>query len=151
MPRDTAYRIAEPVNEGTAPLDLTAHPEHWRLQRVEKLADWLDTRFRLPVINYPIGLDGIIGLIPGVGDTVATGLSSYLIYEAYNAGASKATLAKMGKNLALDWVYGLIPVVGDVVDIAHKANTKNAKLLAAELRAKHARELADAGRTPGAT
>lgn len=105
-----------------------------KIRRITSLADWLDTRFVIPVINWPIGLDGIIGLIPGVGDTVTAGLSGYLVYEAHNAGARKSTLAKMGWNVCVDWVLGSIPVVGDVFDVAHKANAKNARLLLDELR-----------------
>ena len=118
----------EAIPPGT-PADIEA-----KIRRIEQLADWLDTKFVIPVINWPIGLDGIIGLIPGVGDTVTTGLSGYLMYEAHNAGARKSTLAKMGWNVAVDWVLGTIPLVGDVFDIAHKANAKNARLLLEELR-----------------
>lgn len=111
-----------------------------KIRRFETLADWLDTKFHIPVINYPVGLDGIIGLIPGVGDTITTGLSGYLIYEAHQAGASKGTLAAMGKNVAIDWAIGLLPVVGDIFDFAYKANAKNARLLVEELRRKQTRE-----------
>ncbi len=105
-----------------------------KIRRIETLADWLDTKFVIPVINFPIGLDGIVGLIPGVGDTITTGVSGYLIYEAHQAGARKSTLGKMGWNVAVDWALGLIPLVGDVFDVAHKANAKNARLLLEELR-----------------
>lgn len=105
-----------------------------KIRQVERLADWLDTKFRIPIVNYPIGLDGIIGLIPGVGDTITTGLSGWLIYEAHRAGASKRTLARMGANVGIDWLVGLIPIVGDLVDIGYKANAKNARLLLDELR-----------------
>lgn len=118
----------QPIPPGT-PADIEA-----KIRRIETLADWLDTKFMIPVINWPIGLDGIIGLIPGVGDTVTAGLSGYLIYEAHNAGARKSTLGKMGWNVAVDWALGLIPVVGDVFDVAHKANAKNARLLLEEFR-----------------
>lgn len=116
-----------------------------KIRRVETLADWLDTKFVLPVINWPIGLDGIIGLIPGVGDTVTTGLSGYLMYEAHAAGARKRTLAKMGWNVAVDWLIGTIPLVGDVFDVAHKANAKNARLLLEELRRREAEHHAATG------
>lgn len=140
MPRDDTAINTTTIE--TMP-GIETHPDHEKLKRIERIADWLDTKFRIPVINYPVGLDGIIGLIPGVGDTVTTGVSGYLIYEAHKAGASKRLLARMSGNVALDWLYGLLPVVGDLIDFAHKANAKNAKLLADELRTKHARELAE--------
>lgn len=108
-----------------------------KIRRIETLADWLDTKFVVPVINWPIGLDGIIGLIPGIGDTITTGLSGYLIYEAHNAGARKRTLTKMGWNVGVDFALGLIPLVGDIFDVAHKSNAKNARLLLEELRRHH--------------
>ena len=108
-----------------------------KIKRIEALADWLDTKFVIPVINWPIGLDGIIGLIPGVGDTVTTGLSGYLMYEAHQCGARKRTLGKMGWNVCVDWLLGSIPLVGDIFDVAHKANAKNARLLLEELRRNH--------------
>ena len=132
-----ADRISETLKRrlgvGTVPAGTPAEIEA-KIRRVEQLADWLDTKFIIPVINWPIGLDGIIGLIPGVGDTVTTGLSGYLMYEAHMAGARKRTLGKMGWNVAVDWVLGTIPLVGDIFDIAHKANAKNARLLLEELR-----------------
>ena len=121
----------QPIPPGT--------PEHIeaKIRRVETLADWLDTKFVIPVINWPIGLDGIVGLIPGVGDTITTGLSGYLMYEAHQCGARKRTLGKMGWNVCVDWVLGSIPLVGDIFDVAHKANAKNARLLLEELRRSH--------------
>lgn len=129
--RDFATTQSAPVGESETEA---------KIRRFETLAHWLDTKFRVPVINYPVGLDGIIGLIPGVGDTITTGLSGWMIYEAHQAGASKRTLATMGKNVAVDWVIGLLPVVGDLFDFAYKSNAKNARLLVEELRKKHTRE-----------
>ena len=121
----------------TIPPGTPAHVEA-KIHRIERLADWLDTRFVIPVINWPIGLDGIVGLIPGVGDTITTGLSGYLMYEAHQCGARKRTLARMGWNVCVDWVLGSIPLVGDIFDVAHKANARNARLLLDELRHRHA-------------
>jgi hypothetical protein len=106
-----------------------------RLRRVETAADWLDTKFTIPVVNFPIGLDGLVGLIPGVGDTATSAVSAWIVYEAWAGGAKKRTLGRMARNAAVDWAIGLIPVVGDVFDIGYKANARNARLLAAEIRA----------------
>ena len=98
-------------------------------KRLEKLAYWLDDRFRIPVINRRIGLDGLIGLVPGVGDTVMTAVSAYIVVEAHRLGVPPATLARMVANLAIDGVIGSIPIFGDLFDIANKANRKNIALL----------------------
>ena len=106
-------------------------PDAGRLRRLEMLEKLLDRRFR--VLGVPIGLDGVIGLVPGAGDTVTALLSSYIVYEAWQLGASRSVLARMVGNIALDYVLGLVPVVGDVADFFHKSNTRNLRLLKQEL------------------
>ncbi len=104
------------------------------IQRAEKLADWLDDRFRIPGTGIRIGLDGILGLIPGVGDTATAIISTYLITEAVRHKLPKSVIVKMGWNVVLDTVVGAVPLVGDFFDFAWKANRKNAALLAKHLR-----------------
>jgi len=99
------------------------------LRRVERLAYWLDDRYRLPGTRFRVGLDGIIGLIPGVGDAVTSTLTAYIIYEAWRLGVPPATLARMLANLGIDTVVGIVPVVGDLLDIGFKANRRNLRLL----------------------
>lgn len=96
---------------------------------IDRLAKLLDTQFKLPGTNFRFGLDGIIGLIPGIGDTVSGGLGLYIIHRARQEGASAGLLAKMIWNLLVDTILGAIPLVGDLFDFAHKANAKNARLL----------------------
>ena len=108
---------------------LPTHLDAATRKRLEKLAYWLDDRFRIPVINRRIGLDGLIGLVPGVGDTVMTAVSAYIVVEAHRLGVPPATLARMVANLAIDGVIGSIPIFGDLFDIANKANRKNIALL----------------------
>ena len=103
------------------------------LARVSRLASALDSKFRLPGTNIRFGWDGILSVVPVAGDTVAAGMSAYLIWEAYQSGARKRTLAKMLGNAGLDYVLGSIPVIGTIFDIAYKANLRNLKLLQAEL------------------
>ncbi|MEM7500033.1 MAG: DUF4112 domain-containing protein [Pseudomonadota bacterium] len=100
-----------------------------RRARIERFAEIMDRQFRLPVLGWRVGLDGLIGLVPGIGDTVSTGISGWLMAEGWRLGARKRTLGRMGLNLGIDWVIGLVPLVGDLLDIAHKANAKNARLL----------------------
>ena len=112
--------------------------EDHHLDRVE---EWLDTKFRVPVIGYRFGLDGLIGLIPGVGDAVTAATSMVFITDAWKMGARKRVIAKMGTNVGLDFAVGLVPVVGDLLDFAFKSNVKNLRLLKEErerLRRQHA-------------
>lgn len=118
----TETGIARPVSPARYP-----HAE--RLRRIERLEFWLDRRFKLPFVRPPVGFDGILGLVPGVGDTVSAALSAYLIWEAHQAGADRATKARMIKNVGLDYLLGLVPVVGSVADFFYKANTKNLRIL----------------------
>jgi hypothetical protein len=99
------------------------------LRRVERLAYWLDDRYRLPGTRFRIGLDGLVGLIPGVGDAVTSTLTAYIIYEAWRLGVPPSMLARMLANLGIDTVVGIVPVVGDLLDIGFKANRRNLRLL----------------------
>ena len=99
------------------------------LRRVERLAYWLDDRYQLPGTRFRIGLDGIVGLIPGIGDAVTSTLTAYIIYEAWHMGIPTSTLARMLANLGIDSVVGIVPVVGDLLDIGYKANRRNLRLL----------------------
>ncbi|MGH6899653.1 MAG: DUF4112 domain-containing protein [Geminicoccaceae bacterium] len=103
--------------------------EEIALRRVARLAYWLDDRFRIPGTPARIGLDGLLGLIPGIGDTAMTLIGSYIVLEAARLGAPKGTLGRMLANLGVDYVVGLVPVAGDLADFAWKANRRNARLL----------------------
>lgn len=96
---------------------------------LDKLEHWLDDRFRLPIIGTRIGMDGIIGLIPGVGDVITTGMSAVFIADAWKAGARKSVLARMAGNMAIDFVVGAVPLVGDLFDFMFKSNRANLRLL----------------------
>src|SRR5690349_12479139 len=104
-----------------------------RLKRVRILSRLLDEQFRIPGTTQRIGLDGLLGLIPGVGDAAGAILSAYILYEAIRLGAPTSVLLRMGVNLGIDAVVGAIPVAGDIFDVAWKANKKNAALLHAYL------------------
>jgi Domain of unknown function (DUF4112) len=99
------------------------------LRRVERLAYWLDDRYRLPGTRFRVGLDGIVGLIPGVGDAVTGTLTAYIVYEAWRLGVPTSTLVRMLANLGIDSVVGVVPVVGDLLDLGYKANRRNLRLL----------------------
>jgi hypothetical protein len=105
-----------------------------RLRRVHRLSRLLDDWLRIPGTRYRIGLDGLIGLIPGLGDVIGTLLSAYILFEAIQLGAPTTLLLRMAGNIALETLVGAIPILGDIFDFAWKANRKNADLLDAYLR-----------------
>jgi hypothetical protein len=79
------------------------------LNRIRKLSRLMDTAIRIPGINFRIGLDPIIGLIPGAGDLVSTGFSAYIIYLAARFGLPREVLTKMVLNIGLEAVVGSLP------------------------------------------
>lgn len=104
------------------------------MARVERLARLLDSQFRLPGTGLRFGLDGLLGLLPGVGDTATLLMSLYLVAEARRLGASFTTILRMLFNTALDWLVGLIPFAGDIFDFAFKCNRRNVELLRRDLQ-----------------
>jgi hypothetical protein len=105
------------------------------LQRVRGLAWLLDKSIPIPGTRFRIGLDPIIGLIPGLGDAAGAILSSYIVLEAGRLGVSRSTLLRMGWNVLIEAVVGLIPLAGDLFDAGWKANQRNVQLLERTLAA----------------
>ena len=97
--------------------------------RLEALARLMDGAFVIPGTNIRMGLDGLIGLVPVLGDVAAGLVSTYLIWEARRFGAPGWLIARMLANTMLDTTIGAIPVVGDAFDILFRANMKNMALL----------------------
>ena len=93
------------------------------------LADWLDQRFTIPGTSIRIGLDPILGLIPGIGDMIANLAGSAIILIAAQYRLQKIVLLRMGLNVALNAMIGAIPVFGDIFSIWFRSNVKNAQLL----------------------
>jgi hypothetical protein len=100
-----------------------------RLSRVRWLSNLLDERYRIPGTRYRLGPDGLLGFLPGIGDTIGALLSLYILFEAIQLGIPRTTLLRMVANIGLDTVVGAIPIVGDLFDIAWKANKKNIALV----------------------
>jgi hypothetical protein len=100
-----------------------------RLERLRRLGYVLDNSIPIPGTNFRIGLEAIVGLVPGVGDLVGGGFSIYLILEAARMGAPASLLARMGWNLLVDVVVGAVPFLGDLFDAGFKANLRNLALL----------------------
>ncbi|WP_373352991.1 DUF4112 domain-containing protein [Pseudoroseicyclus sp. CXY001] len=101
------------------------------LARLEKVARLLDARWR--IFGVPFGLDSLIGLVPGVGDTVVLAPSAWMIWRARELGLPRHQIAKMMINTGVDYVVGLVPVLGDLFDLGFKANLRNAAILRAHL------------------
>lgn len=97
--------------------------------RIETLARLMDSAFEIPGTKFRMGLDGVIGLVPVLGDLLSSLISSYIVWEAKNLGVSKFTLTRMMGNVAIDTVVGIVPLAGDVFDMAFKSNMKNLALL----------------------
>jgi hypothetical protein len=100
-----------------------------RLARLDALARLLDVAFILPGTNIRYGLDGLIGLIPVVGDIIASAISLWIVREARELGAPWHVTARMLGNVALDGAVGLVPVLGDAFDVMFRANIRNMRLL----------------------
>jgi hypothetical protein len=98
---------------------------------LERLAWWLDSAIPIPGTRLRIGLDGLIGLVPGIGDVIGTVLSGYLIAQSARLGVPASTLARMVLNVAVETLVGAIPVLGDLFDFVWKANRRNVDLLQA--------------------
>ncbi len=99
------------------------------LKRLEKYSRFTDNSISLPFTNFKIGVEAVIGLVPGIGDLIGLAMSSYVLLEAQRAGVSNRLKRRMMFNVAVDFIGGLVPVVGDAFDAVYKANTRNTRLL----------------------
>ena len=89
----------------------------------------MDDMFRVPILGWRFGLDALIGLIPGLGDTSTSLVSFYILAASVRYRVPKITLLRMGMNIGIDYVVGSLPVVGDVADAWWKSNRMNLELL----------------------
>ena len=118
----------------TSPIPVvTNHPRLAVIQRLRKLTHLLDNAIAIPGTKFRVGLDPILGLLPGAGDFVGTVLSAYIVIEAVRLGLPRETLGKMVGNILLESVVGTVPIVGDWFDFAWKANVKNLELIETHL------------------
>ena len=126
-------RATKMVPEG---LPLGTDPASVR-RRIEGLERLLDRAFIVPVVNRPIGLDAIAGLVPVAGDTIAAVLGLYLVWEARNIGMSKWQLTRMAGTVGFDWLLGSVPLAGDVFDFFYRSNSRNLKRIRRHLDRHH--------------
>jgi Domain of unknown function (DUF4112) len=99
------------------------------LARLDVLAKLLDNQFRVPGTNFTFGLDGIVGLIPYLGDLAGFAVSGLLLRTMLRKGAGPVLMLRMMGNFVLDAVVGVIPFLGDLFDFGFKANRRNVALL----------------------
>lgn len=99
------------------------------LARLEVLSKWMDNQFRIPGTNLRFGLDGLIGLIPYMGDMAGFVASGFLMRTMVKKGASPLLMLRMLFNYILDAIVGVVPLVGDLFDFGFKANRRNVEML----------------------
>ena len=118
-------------------------PQSTKLDKsLERLGWLMDDLFRVPVLGWRFGLDALIGLVPGLGDTTTSLVSFYILAAAVRYKVPKVTLLRMGLNIGIDYLFGSLPFVGDLADAWWKSNQKNLDLLRkrATVSAEEARE-----------
>jgi hypothetical protein len=103
--------------------------DHRRLERLRRVGYLLDNSIPIPGTRYRLGIDSLIGLLPGVGDVVGGVLSLYIIAQSARLGAPRSLLLRMGWNVAVDTLIGEVPILGDLFDIGYKPNLRNLALL----------------------
>ena len=103
--------------------------EKGELAIVRQIRKWMDEAVTVPGTKLKVGLDSIIGLIPGVGDASSAAIGAYMLHAAHKLGVPTVVMVRMLFNQFVDMLIGLIPVVGDYLDVLYKANSKNAALI----------------------
>lgn len=99
------------------------------LRRAKALAGYLDCMFRVPILRKKIGLENLLGWIPGAGDVITTLLALYILWVAIELDLPTIILLRMLFNIAADALMGLIPFMGKIADIWWKPNLQNMRLL----------------------
>ena len=98
-------------------------------EQLDQLAGILDDFIKIPGVPVRLGLDAIIGLIPGIGDVI-TGVASFaIVFTAWQRGLPRITLTRMVLNIAFDTLLGAVPFFGDAFDVFWKSNRMNYRLL----------------------
>jgi len=100
-----------------------------RIARLDGIAKLLDVAFIVPGTKFRYGIDGLIGLIPVIGDIITTAISLWIVREARALGAPWHITARMLANVAVDGAVGLVPVAGDAFDVMFRANVRNVRML----------------------
>ncbi|MBB4039033.1 hypothetical protein GGR34_000668 [Microvirga flocculans] len=99
------------------------------IARITLLAKLMDSAVLIPGLNRRVGLDAVLGLMPGVGDALSAALAGYIIWEARQLGLPRWKIARMIGNVAVDTVIGAVPFAGDVFDVFFKSNERNLRII----------------------
>lgn len=106
--------------------------------QLRQLAYVMDSAFEIPGLGTRVGLDGLLGLFPGLGDLLSSLVTLYILQAASQHGVSRWTMTRMAGNSLLDLTLGAVPVVGDVFDVYWKSNQRNVELLRRHIEAQAA-------------
>src|ERR1700704_1326688 len=112
-----------------------SQPPEQKLQPIKvedslsRLSWLMDDLIKIPGLGWRFGLDALVGLIPGFGDTATTLVSFYILASAVRYRVPKVTLLRMGLNIGIDYLLGSLPLVGDLFDVWWKSNQMNVELL----------------------
>jgi Domain of unknown function (DUF4112) len=115
------------------------------LQHLRQLSRLLDSAIGIPGTRFRLGLDPILGLIPGGGDMLGALLSAYIVFRAAQMGVPTESLGKMVGNILVESLLGTVPLLGDIFDVGWKANIRNVELLEAHLGAPEPTTAANTG------
>lgn len=115
---------AKPIDVEVVP------PRSEEVPDLSRLIAWiLDDLIRIPGTKYRIGLDPIIGLIPGIGDSSSALISSTILVNALRRGVPRVVIVRMALNVLINTVLGALPGLGDVFSAFFKSNRRNYALL----------------------
>ena len=107
--------------------------EKRKRQGLEPLFKWLalimDEFIRVPGTKFKFGLDPLIGLFPGLGDTSSALVSAFALIQAARLGVPKILLARMSVNILINELVGIVPVVGDAFSFWFKSNARNYQII----------------------
>jgi Domain of unknown function (DUF4112) len=101
-------------------------------RRVEAMEKLLEGMITIPGINFRLGLDVILDIIPVGGSVVATIMGAWMAWEARNLGMPRSAIVRMGGNIGFDAFLGIftaIPVIGAIPDLFFRSNTRNLKII----------------------
>lgn len=106
-------------------------------KRIEALEMLLERSLVIPVINRPVGLDAVVGLLPVAGDLLTAAMGLYIVWEGKNLGMPRWKLWRMIGNVAFDSAVGAVPLAGDLFDVLFRSNTRNLKIIKRHLDKHH--------------
>ena len=130
--------MSEPVRPQVMGFEIPAGTDPVSVRRrLEMLEHLLERSFVVPGTQYRFGLDGVVGLVPVIGDLVTTAMGAYLVWEARNLGLPKWKLWRMAGNVGFDTLLGAVPLVGDAADFLFKSNTRNLRIVKKHLDKHH--------------